>query len=142
MCINVKPCNSIIHIINTLLFLIFSCFHTLWSNWSGIVIILHLISTTLHCHSFDYFCWSKFPITKTLISLLLILVQDLFIGSTTLSEFIQTHSKVQKRQISLQRQLNGKLLERVHSISLKVVDCIEQWCHVPHASDRRRGRDY
>ena len=101
-------------------FLFFSYLHTLWSNWSGIVIILHLISTALHCHSFDYFCWSKFPITKNLISLLLILVQDLFIGSTTLSEFIQTHSQVQKRRISLERQLNGKLLERVHSISLKV----------------------
>ena len=64
---------------------------------------------------------------KNLISLILILVKDLFIGSTTLSKFIQTHSQVQKRQISLERQLNGKLLERVHSISLKVVDCIEQW---------------
>lgn len=65
-----------------------------------------------------------------MISLLLIFVEDLFIGSTTLSEFIQTHSQVQKREISLERQLNGKLLERVHSISLKVVDCIEQWADV------------
>ena len=111
-------------------FFFFSCLHTLWSNWSSIVIILHLISTAFHCHSFDYLCWSKFPITKNLISLLLILVEDLFIGSKTLSKFIQTHSQVQKRWISLEWQLNGKLLERVNSISLKVVDCIEQWADV------------
>jgi len=60
----------------------------------------------------------------------LILVGDLFICSTALSEYNKTRSQVQKRRISLERQLNWKLLERVHSISLKVVDCVNQWADV------------
>lgn len=46
------------------------------------------------------------------------------------SLFVSSFQQVQKRRISLERQLNGKLLERVHSISLKVVDRIEQWADV------------
>lgn len=43
------------------------------------------------------------------------------------SLFVSSFAQVQSRRISLERQLNGKLLERVHSLSLKVVDQIKQW---------------
>uniref|UniRef100_A0A0D6R0P3 Uncharacterized protein n=1 Tax=Araucaria cunninghamii TaxID=56994 RepID=A0A0D6R0P3_ARACU len=46
------------------------------------------------------------------------------------SLFVSSYQQVQKRRISLERQFNGKLLERVHSISLKVVDHIKQWTNV------------
>eukprot|EP01018_Ginkgo_biloba_P010958 Gb_30571 [translate_table: standard] len=43
------------------------------------------------------------------------------------SLFVSSFAQVQKRRISLEHQLNGKLLERVHLISLKVVDCVKHW---------------
>ncbi|XP_057826655.1 cytochrome P450 72A397 isoform X2 [Cryptomeria japonica] len=46
------------------------------------------------------------------------------------SLFVSSFAQVQSRRISLERQLNGKFLERVHSISLKVVDRIKQWADV------------
>ncbi|KAH9322433.1 hypothetical protein KI387_017072, partial [Taxus chinensis] len=46
------------------------------------------------------------------------------------SLFVSSFAQAQNRRISLERQLNGKLLERVHSVALKVVDRIKQWVDV------------